>query len=188
MSRMAEMLSPKLPAGFVIPEPLERAWSWMERQGWGLSNANGYFLTPYAGERQLGVVFSPGETLTGWFEPGEPGYDRLVPLAEISGDGGIGAAWLGDDEVWFAALGSDGDTFLLAESAVDFLRLIAIGHHDLNPWDLELEPQEPESVEAHAPFRAWVESEFGVEVPDVWGKAEPDPFEAWVERVKGDVG
>lgn len=184
MSRFAELLTPSLPEGFTIPEPLDRAWSWMEAQGWGRENGNGYFVTPYAGDRQLGPVFSPQESLVGWFEPGDPGYDQLVPIAEISGDGGTGAIWIDGDRVRFVGLGSDGDTFLLAESAVDFLRLIAIGHHELNTWDLESEPEEEDAVEAHAAFRQWVESEFDTTVPPVWSTADPDPFEAWVGQMQ----
>jgi hypothetical protein len=183
MSRLLDLLQPKLAAGFTIPEPLERAWNWMEAQGWGLDNGNGYFLTPYAGTRQLGAVFSADESLDGWFEPGDAGFDQLVPLAQISGDGGTAAAWIDGDQVRFVALGSE--TFLLADSAVDFLRLLAIGHSDLNSWDLELEPEDEDAVEGHAPFRAWVESEFEVAVPACWTAADPDPFQAWVEGVRG---
>lgn len=184
MSKLADLLRPSLPDGFTIPEPLDRAWSWMETQGWGVDNKNGYFLTPYAGNRQLGVVFSAQESLAGWFEPGDPGFGQLVPIAQISGDGAIGAAWIDEGRVRFVALGSDGDTFLLADSAVDFLRLIAIGHRELNAWDLELEPEDEDAVEAHAAFRAWAEAELDTTVPPVWSVADPDPFEAWVGRMQ----
>lgn len=183
MSRLAELLSPKLPQGFAIPEPLERAWTWMEDQGWGVDSPNGYFLTPYAGTRQLGAVFSAEESLDGWFEPGDPGFDRLVPMAQISGDGGTAAAWIDGDQVRFVALGME--TFLLADSAVDFLRLLAIGHCGIHSWDLGLEPDDDEAVEGHAPFRAWVEAEFEVAVPAQWSAADADPFEAWVEGIRG---
>ena len=185
MSRLTDLLTPRLPEGFTVPEPLDRAWSWMEQQGWVVDGPNGYFVTPYPGARQLGVVFSPQETLDGWFEPGDPGFDQLVPLAQVSGDGSIGAAWVDGDQVRFVALGSDGATFLLADSAVDFLRLIAIGHLELNAWDLGEEPEDDEAVEAHSAFRAWVEAELNTDVPPVWTAAAPDPFEAWVGRMQG---
>ena len=187
MSRMTDVLTSKLPENFTIPEPLERAWSWMEQQGWGRGDGNGYVLTPYAGELQRGVVFLADQTLDGWFEPDEPGFERMVPLAEISGDGGVGVAWRDDDgEVRFGGFGAFGP-FLLANNAVDFLRLIAIGHIELNSMLRTLEPEEEESVAAHAEFRAWVSSEFDVEVPATWTQADPDPFAAWYERVKSDI-
>lgn len=186
MSRLTDLLASRLPAGFTVPEPLDRAWSWMEQQGWVVEGANGYYVTPYPGSRQLGVVFSAQETLTGWFEPGAPGFDQLVPIAQVSGDGGVGAIWLDGDRVRFVVLGSDGETFLLAESALDFLQLIAIGHRELTSWDLEEEPEDDEAVEAHAAFRTWVESEVGTEVPGAWTAADPDPFEEWVGRVQAE--
>lgn len=184
MSRMKDLLASKLPAGLTIPEPLDRAWTWMEEQGWGRGEGEDYYLTPYAGDRQMGIVFSTDRTLEGWFEPDQPGYDRLMPLAEISGDGGIGLLWLADNgEVAFAGLGMFGP-FLLASDAVDFLRLIAIGKQELISMLLETEAEDEEAA-AHAEFRAWVTSEFGVEVPASWTPVtNPDPFRAWVERVQ----
>ncbi|WP_134322588.1 hypothetical protein [Cumulibacter soli] len=185
MSRFAEELTPTLPAGLSIPEPLERAFTWMEDQGWGLQNEHGYYMTPYAGEAQLGVVFTPSASLMGWFEPDEAGYDRLAPFVELDGSGGLGVLWLDDaGDIRIGALGSDGAVSLLADNAVDFLRLVAIGYDEVGEF-IEGEPFEEESVEAHAEFRAWVEAEFGVEIPEHWSFPEPDPFNAWVNQVKG---
>ena len=184
MSRLTDLLTPRLPEGFTVPEPLDRAWSWMEQQGWVVDGPNGYFVTPYPGSRQLGAVFSAQESLDGWFQPGDPGFDQLVPIAQISGDGGTGAVWIDGDQVRFVALGSDGDTYLLADSPVDFLRLIAVGYHELGSWDLGEEPEDEDAVEAHAAFRAWVEAELDTDVPSLWPATDPDPFEAWVERMQ----
>ena len=186
MSRLTDLLAPRLPAGFSIPEPLDRAWSWMEEQGWVVDGPNGYFVTPYSGTRQLGVVFSAQESLTGWFEPSDPGFDQLVPIAQVSGDGSTGAVWIDGDEWRFVVLGSDGETFLLADSAVDFLRLVAIGYRELTSWELEEDPEDDEAVEAHAAFRTWVETELDVEVPATWTAADPDPFEEWVGRMQAE--
>lgn len=189
MSHLSQLLTPKLPAGLAIPDPLERAWLWMEAQGWGFENRNGYFLTPYAGTAELGTVFSPTESLTGWFEPGEPGHDRLLPLGQSDGTGSFAALWLDpSDTIRFVVLGSEGERPYLADDAVDFLRLLAIGYLELNTYALPEEPAEEdeESVVALAPFRAWVEAEFGVEVPPRWAVPEPDPFDAWVAEVKNE--
>jgi hypothetical protein len=185
MTNMTDLLTPHLPAGITLPEPLDRAWAWMEAQGFGFTNEHGYFLTPYPGDRQLGVVFSPGESLTGWFEPGEPGHDDLVPLGEIAGDGSWCLLWNDAGTARFVVLGSDGEAFLLADSAIDFLRLIAIGYDGIPYADLLTEPSEDgESVAALAPFRAWVEAEFGVQVPEHWHTADPDPFNTWISALK----
>jgi len=190
MSRLAELLQPSVPAGITIPEPLERAWSWMEAQGFGVETPHGYFLTPYAGRAQLGIVFSADESLAGWFEPGEPGHDRLLPLGQSDGSGSVAALWLDpSDDPRFVVLGSEGERRYLADDAVDLLRLIAIGYLELNDYSLPEEPDEDEdgeSVAALADLRAWVASEFGVEVPPHWELREPDPFDAWVGEVKGE--
>lgn len=190
MSRLAELLQPSIPAGIAIPEPLERAWSWMEAQGFGVETAHGYFLTPYAGRAELGIVFSASESLAGWFEPGEPGHDRLLPLGQTDGTGSFAALWLDpSDTPRFVLLGSEGERLHLADDAVDLLRLIAIGYLELNDYSLPQEPNEDEdgeSVAALADFRAWVTREFGVEVPPHWEVREPDPFDVWVGEVKGE--
>lgn len=185
MPRMTDLLTPGLPAGTTLPEPLTRAWAWMEAQGFGLTNKHGHFLTPYPGDRQLGVVFSPGASLTGWFEPGEPGHDDLVPLGEIAGDGSQCLLWNDSGTARFVALGSDGAAFLLADSAIDFLRLIAIGYTDIAyPEFLTGPPDEEDAVQALAPFRTWVEAEFDVKVPEHWRAADPDPFDTWITHLK----
>ncbi|MBR8744977.1 hypothetical protein [Nocardiopsis sp. MG754419] len=184
MSRLRTLLTPALPPGMSIPEPLERAWTWMEDQGFVVAHGSGHFVTPYAGTRQLGIVFSPGQHLGGWCEPGEPGHDHLLPIAEIAGDGSQCVLWNDAGTVRFAVLGSDGETFLLADSAVDFLRFVAIGYDEV-PYAEYLAgpPEEEEAVEAHAAFRRWVESEFDVEVPAHWRVAEQDAFHAWCAKV-----
>lgn len=97
MSRMRDELT--VHEGIKIPAELEAAWRWMEEQGHSVTGADGgYFVTPYPGTRQLGPVFSPGLSLTGWVEPGRPGFDRLVPIAEVSGDGSLAALWRTDTD------------------------------------------------------------------------------------------
>ena len=180
MSSLSARLS--LPSGIAVPQELEQAWCWMEEQGWSLENDNGYFLTPYAGKAQLGIVFSDQGSLEGWFEPNSYAAGRLAPLAEISGDGGMAALWLDDAGlVRIVALGAMGK-HVLADSALDFLRLIAIGYLELQPFDLGIEPEDAESIDALAPFRAWVEATYDVTVPDQWpAPDQSDEFASWVD-------
>lgn len=182
---MLTLLSPHLPAGIEVPAELEQAWTWMEEQGWGLDNDNGYFLVPYASTRVLGPVFCVLEDFVEhWFESGDAS-SRLVPFASIAGDGSAAALWLDDDRLRFVGLGSEGDAFVLADSAVDFLRLVAVGHAELTPWELGLPPDDEDSVTALAPFRSWVEETFDVLVPGEWPAVGEDEFTDWVARVNG---
>lgn len=158
----------------------------MEANGWGFQNQHGYFLTPYAGTAELGIVFSSTETLTGWFEPGEPGHDRLFPLGQTDGSGSFAALWRDpSDSIRFVVLGSEGERLYLADDAIDFLRLLAIGYLELQSYALQEEPAEDddESVAAVADFRAWVAEEFTVDVPSHWSIREPDPFDTWVGAI-----
>lgn len=80
--RLAERLGPEVS----LPEPLCRAWSFMQAQGWGGVDEHGDpILTPYTGEEQLGVVFSASLSTQGWLNPDAPGAERLVPIAETDG-------------------------------------------------------------------------------------------------------
>lgn len=80
MSYMKDQLMSKLPAGMTVPEPLERAWTWMEAQGWGSGEGEDYFLTPYAGQRQMGIVFSADRTLEGWSKKAKMDSTRCFRL------------------------------------------------------------------------------------------------------------
>lgn len=188
MSRMLTELTPYLPAAIEVPDELERAWLWMEQQGWGHATDNGYFLVPYAGTRELGPVFCVLDDFVEHWFVSDGAASRVVPIATIAGDGSAAALWLDDDHrLRFVGLGSEGDAFVLADSAVDFLRLVAVGHAELTTYELGLPPDDEEPVAALAPFRAWVEQTFGVVVPGEWPGVGEDEFTDWVDQVDGAV-
>jgi cell wall assembly regulator SMI1 len=187
-SAVGKRLTARLSPGTDLPEPLVRALAAMEARGWGGTDANGVpFVTPYEGEWQLGAVFSGSQSTEGWLDPDAPDAWRLLPLAEADGSGAFAALWFepsGDSR--FVLLSSEGGVpKRLAEDPVDFLRFIAIGYRDTMslmfglPPDLDDEDEE-EAVTAHAEFRAWVEGEFGVEVPAMWKVSDDDRFFAWL--------
>jgi len=180
---MLDHLTPSLPAGLLVPEPLERAWEWMEDQGWGRTDENGYFLTPYEPDSQLGVVFASDASLDGWFNDDSPAPERLVPLGEIAPDGSLACLWLDEgDRERFVGLTSEGDAFLIADTGVDFLRAIAIGYVELVPMFLDEPPDDEEAIAALELFREWVADEFDADVPTQWSLVPDDEFAAWVER------
>lgn len=183
---MLTTLAPHLSADLAVPDEVEQAWRWMEDQGWSIDNAHGYFLTPYAGDRVLGAVFGALDGfLEHWLVPGFPA-GRLAPIGTIGGDGSAVAIWLDDDDrLRFVGLGSEGEAYLLADSAVDFLRLVAVGHRELTSYELGLPADDAEAVAALAPFRAWVESTFDVVVPTEWPAVGDDEFTDWMDRLSG---
>lgn len=171
-SALEKHLVQTAPSGFTIPEPLCNAWSFMEAQGWNSEDADrNPILTPYPGESQLGPVFSANLSIRGWLNPEAPGTDRLVPIAEIDGSGGLALIWIDDSgEPRFVGLSTEGpEGVRLADTAVDFLRLVAIGYREFTEFEFGAEPgayedEEENSVGAHAQFRAWVEDAFKVTV------------------------
>lgn len=193
VSRMLTTLAPALPAGLAVPDELEQAWCWMEDQGWSVTSDHGYFLTPYAGDRVFGAgsggvfgaVFGAVEGfLDDWLVPGFPA-GRLATIGTIGSDGSAAAIWRDDEgALRFVGLGVAGEAFLLADSALDFLRLVAVGHRELTCYELGL-PADGASVAALAPFRSWVEATFDVVVPAEWPAVGDDEFTEWVNRASG---
>lgn len=193
-SALETHLATTLPAGLTFPDSLCRAWSFMESQAWRGEDAEGYpFLTPYPGDAQLGPVFSAGLSIRGWLNPEAPGAERVIPIAETDGSGGMAAIWIDSaGKSRFVALSSEGaEAVRLADTPVDFLRLVAVGYSEFTDWAFGAPPESfddssdeesgmPDSVVAHSRFRAWVESEFEVTVPDLWSVEDDAEFNAWI--------
>lgn len=182
MSHLARRIDARLPDGHQVPEPLDRAWEWMEANGHG-AGPGAAFITPCTGELDLHPTF--GEpSATGWFPPGTAEVDRVVPFGTTDSTGGMLAFWADGDRLRIVVLGSEGEAFVLVEDPVDLLRLTAIGYPELQTYYFT-EPAEGEFGEdtaaTVAPFRAWVEESFAVTVPEVWPEVEEDDeFTAWV--------
>lgn len=199
-SAVEEGLVARLPSGITLPGQLGRAWSFMESQGWGGEGAGGDpFLTPYPGDFQLGPVFSAGLSIRGWLDPDAPGAERLIPIAETDGSGGLALLWFDDSgEPRFVALSSEGgEGIRLADDPVDFLKLVAIGYPEFvdhafgaepDAFDDENDTDGQEAKEAHARFRAWVESEFEVTVPRMWEVHTDREFQAWLQPLVDEHG
>lgn len=194
-SAVAERLAARLPEGVDLPAPLVRALQTMEAQGWTGIGADGEpFATPYESDAQLGAVFSGSVSTEGWLDQDASDAWRLLPLAETDGSGGFAALWFAPSGgSRFVLLSSEGgEPQRLADDSVDFLRLIAIGYDELHSWvwdapvyvDEEDEDDE-NSAAAHAQFRAWVEGEFNVEVPESWSVTDDDEFSEWLSSVGG---
>jgi len=161
-----------------LPAELSLAFDWMQQHGRAEKRADLVFATPYAGERQLGAVFQDGLTTEGWLDD-EEAAARLLPIAESDGAGGFIALWRpADGAPAKAVVINDLDQTLIADSALDLLRLVAIGHDELRTFTIS-EPAPAESAAAHAEFRAWVEETFDVDVPEAWGLPASEAFDRW---------
>ncbi|MDQ0727405.1 hypothetical protein [Microbacterium sp. W4I20] len=187
MSRMARELAQHRPDWTAVAERLERAWAWMEEQGHGRDAAAGYVLSPYPEDR-IGAApaFVAGLSLDGWLDEGAPGYARLLPIAEASGDGSLVALWADDqDRIRIVVLDSDGAGYGIAEDDAELLTLLAVGYDEITAMTLGDPPDEPLPLESLAPLRAWVQNEFGAELPEEWRAVGDDEFSAWLDRQLG---
>lgn len=187
MSSLADALPPHPVA---IPPELAAAWDWMEAQGHAGGSADEPILTAYAGERVLGPVFTTSLArgwAEAWFGADNEATSRLRPIAEASGDGAVLALWADDAGGTRAVvLGSEGDAYEVARTPLDLLTLLAVGYVDLTDLELGDEPEDEDAVDAVAPFRAWVEATYDVEVPEEWPAVERDAFTTWVRRALGE--
>lgn len=179
---MRDELLVQRPDWATLPNELDEAWEWMEGEGYGSDSESGYLLLPYPGDDVLGPIFMSKVSLEGWFEEETPGHDALLPIAQVAGDGSFAALWREEDEqVRVVLLTSDGSGCVVAESALDFLKLVAIGYDELQPFFLGVPPAEEESVDALSGFRAWVEEKYHVSVPESWPSVGDDRFSAWLD-------
>ncbi|WBB57196.1 hypothetical protein [Verrucosispora sp. WMMD573] len=199
----------RVPDGFDLPEPLRLLFAWVDEQGfvvkghdgdlYGSLSDNGWVgtsieLRGYTAEQTLSYVRS-------WFDESVPdAAARLWPFAQTGGEGSMAALWRdGQGQVRTVHLGSGSGsmmTCVLADDAVDFLRLLAIGYREIC-WNEEFsappEPWDADHEIVNAPYRDWLHRTFGATAPATGLEivAEPaemgdddttDPFCRWVDN------
>lgn len=184
MSILYDQLAQTLPAEMSVPEPLRLLYGWIEQRGhynrddddgtrFGLlypleaarSGAAGTWLEFYAQGFPTGYEFGANTALAA---------DRLRVFARTGGDGSMAALWLDDaGDIRIVHLGSGSGSIMLcvlADDAVDFLRLCAIGYEELC-WGEDEFAAPPVLEDAalgavpNAPFRRWVETTFSTTIP-----------------------
>jgi len=210
MSILTHELQRALPVGSAVPGPLRQLFAWIEHNN----------LLVRHRDHHVGVLHPMDEVQATWNEPERVGGTyvefcadsnpwfrgaspetnaRVTPFARTGGDGSRAALWSDDNgQQRIVHLGSgSGSTLLcvLAEDAVDFLRLLAIGYDEICwPECFSEAPNARPSGQRILPnlrFRSWVESTFAVTIPhtgseivqrpaEMGDKESPDPFWRWV--------
>ncbi|QIK72802.1 hypothetical protein G7070_11615 [Propioniciclava coleopterorum] len=187
MSRMASELTRVRPDWPALPDDLERAFAWLEEHGHGRDAPAGFVLSP-SPDAAWAPAFVSGLSLEGYFEPGTPGYARLLPIAEAAGDGSQVLLWRDpEDGQRVVVLDSEGSGHLIADDARDLLVLLGVGYDELTEYSLGEPPADPVPEEALAAYRAWLTEAFGVEVPDEWPAVGDDAFTAWLDAELGNA-
>lgn len=214
VTRFREEMTSCLPPGFVLPPAIGMLCDWIEDNGLLVESEHGRYGVLYPQDRQQAQwteTWRPGGTNI-WFHAYGPEADgasldgradladRLSFFAETGSDSSQAAFWLDDGgEQHIVHLGGGSGSLMacvLANTDVDFLRLLAIGYDEIC-WDEFLDrPPNPEGelhVEPNEPFREWVRTTFDVSIPtrgiDVipnlasYGDDSPDPFCQWLNEV-----
>lgn len=188
-SKLIRELKQVLPPNMYIPEEIEILYRWIEEQQLYIDTQQGDrigFLFP---EKELKeswteksrkggttIEFMAGgvENLRYWFgQEHEELKQRLCVFAKSGAEGSECALWLTNEgEIKIVHMGSGSGSTLacvLADNALDFIRLIAIGYDEIC-WD-EAYPFPPNEyddefmVEPNVEFQKWVQSTFNVEIP-----------------------
>ena len=186
MNTLIRDLEAVLPKGMVIPEPIKMLYNWI--------NNNDLYLNDY---KKTGVLYPEKALRDSWTDDEREGgttiefstegnaslkywfgkeedeiYARLCVFAKSGAEGSQCALWKDDnDNTKVVHLGSGSGSTLccvLADDAVDFLRLLAIGYDEIC-WD-ECFPYPPNNatdfyVKPNVEFQNWVKTTFDVTIP-----------------------
>ena len=189
-NKLIAQLEKVLPTGMKIPNEIKLLYQWIEDNKFYVDNSGGRigFLYPEKElrdswtetEREGGTIveFAAGgtENLKYWFGGRENDElkERLCVFAQTGAEGSECAFWLTDKkELKIVHMGSGSGSCLacvLAENAVDFLRLLAIGYDEIC-WDEEF-PYPPNEgnndiiVKPNVEFQNWVRKTFKVKIPE----------------------
>lgn len=189
MPGFAEETLSRAPASITVPEPIRLLFEWIEAQGYVAEDADGDQYGTLNGASRLrgSNVEIRGnrdhEGIAESFGPIRSGRPVLWPFCSTGGDGSEAALWHspdGRDLVVHMGSGSGSITAcVLGDDPVDFLRLLAIGYDEVCWSEDWSEP--PVATEEHdpvnQPFRDWVTSTFGADIPARGLDVVPRPAE-----------
>lgn len=210
-SSFAKDMLESFPSGMTVPDALIQFFHWLERRQ--LDRRGGHDgkyvyatidVEPFASCIEITPVDPAHVAAWTRFEPSLASEIRLAPFCRTGGDGSYAALWIDDSGApHIVHLGSgSGSTMMgvLADDAVDFLRLLAIGyeelcwpdHFDRTPkeiYDAQGDCMEPFNEPVN--FQRWVSDTFDVTVPstaseivakvaDMDAEESDDPFWRWI--------
>ncbi|MEL6528391.1 MAG: hypothetical protein AAFQ27_00405 [Pseudomonadota bacterium] len=225
MTGFAATMLAEIGLDVTVPQPIRAYFEWIEANGLDrhFDGSEGYrhaILDAALEESCMGIIPPDPDHARLWTGATDPDIGkRLVPFCKTGGDGSYAAFWADDaGKTHIVHLGSgSGSTMIgvMADNAVDFLRLLAIGYdelcwpeqHGMTPQEIHEEeyPEEDyEGMEDERPpmpakpeaLRTWVSETFNVtvperaadiigEMPDMDGDAGSDPFAQWLATVHG---
>jgi hypothetical protein len=176
-SQLLKELKSTLPKGMTIPEPIRLLYEWIEENKFYKDDGKRLgWLYPISEKKQIGTDVTFYATYNSYFKRfdalnSEKVSERICEFAQVGGDGSMAALWLNNEgKTVIVHIGSGSGSTLncvLAEDAVDFLRLLAIGYDEIC-WDedykftpSELKPD----LKPNIAFQNWVKSTFNTSIP-----------------------
>ena len=215
-NKLIGQLAAVMPAGVEIPTPIRQLYEWIEQRGLYADNEDHRigFLYPEQdlraswtdegrrGGTTIELVAMGNANLKYWFgAEHEEVSRRLCVFGQTGAEGSQCAFWVSESgALKIVHLGSGSGSLLncvLADNAVDFLRLLAIGYDEIcwnEGFDSPPNEENPDfRVEPNAEFQAWVKSTFNVEVPqtaseivkhpsDIGDEDSEDEFCRWCQQ------
>ncbi|MEM6473862.1 MAG: SMI1/KNR4 family protein [Planctomycetota bacterium] len=190
MSVLQSQLESKLLPGMTLPPEFSALYRWIESKGMYVENDYG----------RIGFLFPEDQLNNGWTDTERPGgtnvefgaagnlnthywfghrrpevLNRVCVFARTGAEGSEAVFWIDDQgQQRIVHMGSGSGSVLccvLADSAIDFLRLIAIGYDEIC-WNSEFAhpPNSPELdsdffVHPNEEYQRWLVESFGVSVP-----------------------
>lgn len=211
MVTFAGEVAASFPSQVTLPPEFRLALRWMEANGFvhPFRRRDGRYasLFPSALENRssssITITAVDPAHARGWFRIDAAASTRLAPFIRTGGDGSSAALWLDDDGPQrFVHMGSGSGSVMMcviADSAVDMLRLLAIGYDEICwPDDFGLTAAEvlerdgtEDEYTAPTSFRDWVATTFGVSIPEraseivkatasMDEESSDDPFWRWI--------
>ena len=189
-NKLLSQLEDVLPKGMCIPDGIKLLYRWIENNRFyeDINELRYGFLYPKEklinswtetgrdGGTDISFHAIGTENLKHWFgleEDNDELKNRLCVFAQSGAEGSQCAFWLTDmNEIKIVHMGSGSGSCLacvLADNAIDFLRLLAIGYDEIC-WD-EAFPYPPNEynnemcVKPNEEFKNWVKSTFDVDIP-----------------------
>ena len=192
MDAFSEVTLGRVPSAITVPEPLRLLFEWVETSGLVETGQDGELY----GSISAGWPNGPGTNLllrgwrpdeiqqiALWFGPMREGLPTLWPFCRIGGDGSMAALWHAPDgRDLIVHMGSGSGSMLtcvLGNDAVDFLRLIGIGYHEIcwtEDWARPPVPKAGRSA-VNSAYREWVETTFDTVIPQTGIEVVPAPAE-----------
>jgi hypothetical protein len=190
-NKLISQLEKALPKGMKIPNEIKLLYQWIEDNQFYKDCSDGYrrgslfseekmvssrTKTEREGGTEIEFAAGDADNLKYWFggKDNEEVKSRLCVFAQSGAEGSECAFWLTDsNELKIVHMGSGSGSVLscvLADNAVDFLRLLAIGYDEICwnenfPYPPNEHPDDNFIVKPNIQFQNWVKTTFHVEIP-----------------------